>query len=217
MTSAPGYPQDPYLYYGNLGVEEPQYKVPNFVGLALYPKHDRERFHNVLEPLPFADSSIRKIQSQDVFEHLPKESLPTILDEIFRVLAKGGIFRLSVPDYRSPLLRKRSVYDHEGRVMADLMMGGQAIYDQRTGHAVGSLGADGDAHIWFPTYEQLLEILLKSNIRCCERITFYHYFIDDERYVCNPFPLEEMFVGRAPPSDMRADGKPISIIVDLIK
>ena len=86
-----------YLYFGSLGPQERQYAVPNFVGLALNPAHDREIRHDALAPLPFADASIAKVQAQDVFEHLPFEKVPGVLDEVWRVLKPGGVFRLSLP------------------------------------------------------------------------------------------------------------------------
>ena len=33
---------DQYLYFGSLGLHERQYQIPNFIGLALEPAHDRE-------------------------------------------------------------------------------------------------------------------------------------------------------------------------------
>ena len=121
-----------YLYFGGLGRNERQYLIPNFIGLALNPTHDREMKQNALDVLPFSDESISKIQSQDVFEHLPFDKLPFVFDEIYRVLRRGGVFRLSVPDYRSPLLKRRSIYNEKGMVIGDLMMGSTAVYDDAT-------------------------------------------------------------------------------------
>jgi SAM-dependent methyltransferase len=210
-------PNNPYLYFGNLGESEPQFKVPNFVGLALKPRHDREIVHNVLSRLPFADGLITKVQAQDVFEHLPKESVVGVFDDVYRVLAPGGVFRLSVPDYRSPLLKGRSIYNSRGEVIADLLMGGTAKYDAKTTKYRAEYGTDGNAHLWFPTYQELLDLVIKSKIRFCQNIIFYHYFIDDVNAVILPFPENEMPIWRAPPKDMRANGNPISIIVDFIK
>ena len=64
-----------YLYYGSLGPHERQYAVPNFLGLARHPAHDREMAHDAVAALPFADGTIAKVQAQDVFEHLPFEKL----------------------------------------------------------------------------------------------------------------------------------------------
>src|SRR6185295_15609838 len=95
-----------YLYFGSLGQHERQFQVPNFIGLALEPAHDREVRHNLTDPLPYADASIAKIQAQDVLEHLPFDKVSSVLDEIYRVLKPGGVFRLSVPDYRSPVQKR---------------------------------------------------------------------------------------------------------------
>src|SRR5438128_793923 len=91
---------EPYLYFGSLGPHERQFQVPNFIGLALEPAHDREIRHNLTDPLPYPDASIARIQAQDVLEHLPFDKVPLVLDEIYRVLKPGGTFRLSVPDSR---------------------------------------------------------------------------------------------------------------------
>src|SRR6201999_976897 len=126
---------EPYLYFGSLGPHERQFQVENFVGLALEPKHEREIRHDLTAALPYADHSVAKIQAQDVLEHLPFEKVPFVLDEIYRVLKPGGVFRLSVPDYRSPVQKRRSVYDWRGRVIGDLLMGATSYLDPATGEA----------------------------------------------------------------------------------
>ena len=206
-----------YLYYGNLGVNERQYSVDQFIGLALHPGHDREIKHNALDRLPFDNESIQKIQSQDVFEHLPYASITKIFDDIYRVLKVDGVFRLSVPDYRSPLLKKRSVYNHKGCVIGDLMMGARVSYDGGNGSVKTDFSTDGNAHIWFPKYELILDLVIQSKLRLCSKICFYQYFADEESYVCNPIPEDEMYVMRCVPNDPRANGMPISIVVDFTK
>jgi hypothetical protein len=206
-----------YLYYGNLGVNEQQYGVEQFIGLALYPRHDREIKHNSLDRLPFENESIKKIQSQDVFEHLPYESITKIFDDIYRVLKVDGVFRLSVPDYRSPLLKKRSVYNYKGCVIGDLMMGARVSYDGDAGSVKTDFSTDGNAHIWFPRYELILDLVIQSKLRLCRSICFYQYFTDEDNYVCNPIPEDEMYVMRCVPNDPRANGMPISIVVDFMK
>ena len=205
-----------YLYFGSLGLHERQYQIPNFVGLALQPAHDREIKHNFTDPLPFGDGSIAKIQAQDVLEHVAFEKVPAILDEIHRVLRPGGIFRLSVPDYRSPVLKRRSIYDARGRVIGDLLMGATSYLDQATGDARVRFSEDGDAHLWFPRYELITHLVLKSEIRKAA-IHFYQAFLDDHSYLCEPVPEDEMFVQRAAPHERRAGGAPTSIIADFVK
>lgn len=57
--------------------------------------------HSAYDRLPCQEQSIEKIQAGDAFEHLEFNSIPKILDDIYRVLVKGGTLRLSVPDYLS--------------------------------------------------------------------------------------------------------------------
>ena len=206
-----------YLYFGSLGLHERQYQVPNFVGLALTPAHAREIAHDLAAPLPFADGAIAKVQAQDVLEHLPLDRVPFVLDEIYRVLKPGGVFRLSVPDYRSPVMKRRSIYDARGRVTGDLLMGATPYFDDTTGDARVRFSEDGHAHVWFPRYELITHLILKSEIRKSGEIKFYQCFLDDHTYLCEPVPENEMYVQRAAPHDKRAGGAPISIVADFTK
>jgi SAM-dependent methyltransferase len=205
-----------YLYFGSLGPHERQFQIPNFTGLALEPAHDREMKHDLAAALPYPGSSIAKIQAQDVLEHLAFDKVPFVLDEIYRVLKPGGIFRLSVPDYRSPVLKRRSIYDARGRVIGDLLMGAASYLDPATGEARVRFSEDGGAHLWFPRYELITHLVLKSELRKAQ-IHFYQGFLDDHTYLCEPVPENEMFVQRAAPHDGRAGGAPISIIADFVK
>ncbi len=207
---------EPYLYFGSLGPHERQFQVPNFVGLALEPKHEREVRHDLTQALPYGDNSIAKIQAQDVLEHLPFDKAPFVLDEIYRVLKPGGVFRLSVPDYRSPVHKRRSVYDWRGRVTGDLLMGAEPWFDDITGDARIRFAGDGEAHLWFPRYELVTHLVLKSEIRK-STIKFYQGFLDDHTYLAEPFPEDDMFVVRALPHDRRAAGQPVSIVADFVK
>src|SRR5579871_2318833 len=139
-----------YIYFGNLLPQEIQYASGLFYGLALKAKFDRDITHDARSPMPFSDGTIRGFQSQDVFEHISHSELPKILDEVFRCLQKDGIFRLSVPDYNSPLLRNRTVYDSDGNILCDIAMGGHVSCNFNEAIKV-HFDAGGDAHLWFPT------------------------------------------------------------------
>lgn len=205
------------LYYGNLLPDEAQFASGRFVGLAFAPKYPRDIRHDAYDRLALPDDCIRRIQSQDVFEHLEYERIPAIFDDIHRVLAPGGMFRLSLPDYLSAPLRRRSVFDANGQILGDLMMGAKVGYDSASGGVAVRFTTDGDAHVWFPDYQQVARLILRSSIRFCRRIEFHHYHLTASSWVCNPFPDEGMPVMRAPPRDMRANGAPVSLIVDFLK
>lgn len=205
------------MYFGNLFPSEPQYKSGLFYGLALHPQFDRDIPHDAAKRMPFEDCSIKGFQSQDVFEHIPYRSIPVIFDDIFRCLRVGGVFRLSLPDYHSPLLRSRSAYDAEGRILCDLAMGGCLSGEMNGGIKVSFAGRSGDAHLWFPTYANLAHLILSSDLRKCATIKLQHGWIDAHHWICERFDQSVMPVTRTPPRDMRAGGKPVSLVVDFIK
>ena len=208
---------DKYLYYGNLGKVEEQYTIPNFIGLALFPNHDREIKHDAKDKLPFSSGTIKKIQSQDVFEHLPVECLPIVFDDIYDVLCDEGVFRLSLPDYRSPHLKQRSIYNACGEIIADLLpaLRESVTYDE-TAQKISRVSKEG--HLWFPKYEIVLDLIVKSNIRFCKNIVFYQGFKDDSNYVLTPIPENGMYVKRCYPNDPRCSNKqPLSLVFDFIK
>jgi predicted SAM-dependent methyltransferase len=57
--------------------------------------------HDVRKPLPFADSSTDAVYASHVLEHLYREHGEQLIRESFRVLARGGIIRIVVPDLRA--------------------------------------------------------------------------------------------------------------------
>jgi hypothetical protein len=205
-----------YIYFGNLLPQEAQYKSDLFIGLALTKMYDKNIVHDATTSLPFADNSIIGFQSQDVFEHIGYEKIRDILDDIFRCLRPGGIFRLSLPDYNSPLLKSRSLYDCEGNVLCDAAMGGSVKASMNGGLDV-NFAQGGNSHLWFPTYRKVLHVIVSSRIRKCSSISIHQAWIDSKTYVCRDFDQTIMPVVRTPPRDMRANGKPISIVIDFIK
>ena len=152
-----------------------------------------------------------------MLEHLPFERVPFVLDEIYRVLKPGGIFRLSVPDYRHPIHKRRSLHDGRGRVIGDLLMGASASLDPASGEVKIHFAPGGEAHLWFPRYELITHLVLKSQLRKCARITFHQGFLDDFTFLAEPFAENEMFVLRALPHDRRAGGQPVSLVADFVK
>lgn len=55
-------------------------------------------YHNLLKPLPWTSGSIAAIYAGEVWEHLRYADAERLTRECYRVLAKGGVLRLCVPD-----------------------------------------------------------------------------------------------------------------------
>jgi predicted SAM-dependent methyltransferase len=53
---------------------------------------------DLLAPLPFENESVKACYSSHVLEHFTRSYAPKFLAEIFRVLSRGGIVRIVVPD-----------------------------------------------------------------------------------------------------------------------
>ena len=206
-----------WLYFGNLAPEESQFGEVKFVGLALHKIYKRDVVHNAHNRLPCKDDSIEKIQAEDVFEHLEFEKIPSIFDDIYRVLIQGGTFRLSVPDYLSQHNLEDSFFDSKGNILGDTASGATITYDRSIPGKRVLFTTDGGAHLWFPTYDLVNELISKSEIRKCSEIVFYQYNKPGGESVNNPFPINSMPVKRVPPLDMRNGGNPVSIVVDFIK
>jgi predicted SAM-dependent methyltransferase len=57
--------------------------------------------HDLTEPLPIADGSVRFIYSEHFIEHISRDQARALLAESHRVLAPGGTLRLSTPNLRA--------------------------------------------------------------------------------------------------------------------
>ena len=192
-----------FLYAGDIP-QNGRYK--KFVGLSLSQENSQHIKHDVTKTLPFNDSSVDIYQSEDVFEHLALEALPEILNDIYRVLKTGGIFRLSLPDYRCDILRNRALRNEAGQIIFDPGGGGELIDGKVTGRG----------HLWFPVYDTVKELLNKTKF---ERIYFYHYYEETGRGVTNPIDYSIGHIHRTPDHDRRVKNphRPMSIVVDCIK
>ena len=207
-----------YIYHGNLYEHEDQYKIPAFHGLALKRNSPRDLLLARDGGIPIGDEIVDAFQSQDVLEHLNPAIVIDTLNEIYRVLKPNGFFRLSVPDYRSPLLLKRTIFNHKGEALGDAGMGAMAFTpDLNSELQIKHTAPLGDNHLWLPTYEKIKEYLARSDFANSE-IKFLHYIKSDGGYSTLEIPNMELFkVKRVPPHDNRAGGLPISIVADIIK
>jgi hypothetical protein len=177
-----------------------------FTGLSLTQRNRWHLRHDVTEKYPLPDNSVEMYQSEDVFEHIPLEKLPTAITEIYRILKPGGLFRLGLPDYRCDVLANRSLKDAEGRIVFDPKGGGRFV----DGKVVDR------GHVWFPIYESVRDLLAQTPFR---KVDFRHYYNEQGEPVTNPIDYSKSHVQRTPDHDPRVKDpyRPMSIVVDCYK
>ena len=80
---------------------------------------------DVSRKIPYPDSVVDRVYSSHFLEHIEKEKGETVLRETFRILKKGGIFRLVVPDlvfHAQRYLKKISGVESIGREPHDELL-----------------------------------------------------------------------------------------------
>jgi SAM-dependent methyltransferase len=200
------------LYAGDIP-DMPEYRSDQKIGLSLTQNDKWHIRHDISKPLPISDESVDSYQSEDVFEHIDYDKIPAILSEVYRVLKKGGLFRLSLPDYRCDVLIDRSFKDAEGNILFDPLGGGAY---RRPFLIFGRKRVVRGGHVWFPKYESVFELL--QNSRFCS-VDFLHFYDENSIPHTKPIDYTKGFVTRTPDNDKRVSSpfRPMSIVVDCIK
>ena len=190
------------LYAGNLSADLPQFQT--FTGLTPFRATSRIIPHDMTHPMNLPDNCVEVFQSEDVFEHIEYDRLDAVFDEIYRVLKPGGFFRLSMPDYRCPLWRSRTLEDESGQLLFDPGGGGRLADGQVI---------DG-GHVWFPMIENVRALFDTSQF---EDVRYLQYFDETGSPVVLPTDHSLAYVQRSAENDSRAGNAPLSIIVDAFK
>jgi len=192
-----------YLYAGDLPLS-PHYK--KFIGLSVTRHDSRHIKHDITQKHKLPDNSVDIYQAEDVMEHIPYELLKDTVNDIYRILKPGGVFRLSVPDYGCDILHERARKNASGEIVFDPEGGGRFV----DGKVV-----DG-GHLWFPRFKTVADLLKSTKFN---NIIFYHYYDEDGKAVTLPIDYSIAYVQRTPDNDERVKNpyRPMSIVVDCIK
>jgi hypothetical protein len=201
---------DIYLYLGDLPVQRRTYTNKNFIGLSLNKNDQYHIKHDVVKHISLNDNTVNIVQSEDVMEHIEYHLLKDPINEIYRILKPGGLFRLSMPDYSCDILYNRSKKDENGNLIFD--SGGGGTYDE-INKKVG-----GGGHVWFPNFSSV-KSLLETTDFLNEKINYLHYYDMDNNPVTNKIDYNNGFISRTPDNDVRVQSpyRPMSIIVDCYK
>ncbi|GFI09517.1 hypothetical protein IMSAGC007_01980 [Lachnospiraceae bacterium] len=189
-----------YLYAGDIYSNFDKY--PDAVCLSLT-KHDYCSIqHDITKPYPINSESVDCYQIEDVLEHIEIEKVVQALNEIHRILKRGGYLRLSLPDYHAPILLDRSFLDCYGKPVYDPEGGGNFINGK----------VCGGGHMWFPTFELIQEILEKSAFN---RFKFYRYHDAYGKIHSQEIDYKKGYISRTKENDVRKED--FSIVVDCYK
>ncbi len=199
-----------YLYAGNYFPRENKIcKIP-FIGLSLGKQNRYNINHNVLYQMDLYDNSVDIYQSEDVFEHIEYVELKNVINEIYRILKSGGLFRLSMPDYRCDLLHNRSIKNESGEIIFDSGGGGDYDYNEKKVIRGG--------HVWFPKYESVKLLLENTNFEN-KKINFLHYYDINNNPITKIIDHSFGHIIRTPDFDDRVKFpyRPMSLVVDCHK
>ena len=98
--------------------------------------YDHLNYHDITK-LPFKDESADLIYASHVLEYFDREEAVPILREWVRVLKKGGILRIAVPDFEAMaimyVMTRNTIEQHRlanfiGPLYGKMQMGNQTIY-----------------------------------------------------------------------------------------
>lgn len=172
------------LYAGDI-CDDIHLNDPYLYGLSINKTDKKHIFHDITDPYPLPDDCIDTYQAEDVLEHIEFQKLTSVINEIYRILKPGALFRISLPDYRAPYLRRIAMSDESGNI----------LYDPDGGCAYDEKGVQKGGHMWFPTYDIMKTLLAQSKFKAVE---FYCYYDDGGKPVIRKIDYSKGYVQRTP-------------------
>ena len=200
-----------YLYAGTY-IKSPinENNTIPFIGLQLQECNNYNIQHNVLNKMDLYNNSVDIYQSEDVFEHIEYNELCNVINEIYRVLKPGGLFRFSMPDYRCDVLYNRSEKNEKNEIIFDPNGGGNYDYENKK--------VINGGHVWFPRYKTVKLLLDKTNFER-NKINFLHYYDENNNSITKIIDYSKGYIHRTPDHDNRVNNpyRPMSIVIDCYK
>jgi SAM-dependent methyltransferase len=195
------------LYAGKLRRALPQFAT--HFGVTPFYGSTRNIKQDIAEPYPIPDGCVEIFQSEDVFEHIDLTKMVPMFDEIHRVLAPGGLFRLSLPDYHFDQYVQRCQRGAGGEIVFDPGGGGEFVEGRVT----------GGGHLWFPTMEVVRALFDESLFGTRGAVKFLQYNNVDGTFKLDSIDYSLGYIQRTPDHDARVKDRPrpISIVVDARK
>lgn len=193
------------LYAGDIPMND-YYDDDSLLGLSICKADNRHIYHDISQPYPLPDNCIDGYIAEDVLEHLPYDKLVSVMNEIYRILKPGGLFRLALPDYRCDIMDRQSLKNRQGEILFD-PNGGGSFKD-------GIIGNGG--HLRFPKYESVKALIEKCNF---QKFHFLHYYDEKGNSMTHPIDYSKGHISRTPDffDCVKSPYRALSIVVDLYK
>ena len=132
------------------------------------------RYGDIVHGLPVADGSARAVYCSHILEHLARDEVPLALNNTRRLLKKGGIFRLIVPDLKWRILHYIRLSENLEVGAADKLIESCHIGTREIAggilHLLRSIYGRSQ-HIWMYDFLALEELLKEAgfvSIRRCD-------------------------------------------------
>lgn len=182
--------KDIFLYAGDI-CDNKHLSQKYLYGLSITKGDAHHILHDITNKYPLPNESIAAYQAEDVLEHISYESVLPAIDEIYRILKKGSVFRICLPDYNSPFLKSMCMRNNNGEILYDPFGGGD--YSEE--------GVINGGHQWFPSYDLMRDLLSKSRFEDIRFLCYYtqnselvyHYIDDSNGYVNRIQDGEEIY------------------------
>jgi SAM-dependent methyltransferase len=173
---------DIIFYAGDIG-DDIHMQQDNLYGLSINKADRKHILHDITEKYPLPDNCIKSYQAEDVLEHIDFEKVVPSINEIYRILKPGGLFRICLPDYYSPWLREISMMDESDNILFDATGGG----------TYGIEGVENGGHVWFPNFNNVKAILKQTKFN---NIEFCCYHTEDGKLQMKEIDMSKGYVKR---------------------
>ncbi|HCT22179.1 MAG TPA: methyltransferase type 11 [Chitinophagaceae bacterium] len=135
---------------------------------------DNIAYGDIIKGLPVPDNSCKAVYCSHVLEHLSRNDCVTAIQNTYRLLQPGGIFRCVLPDLEKYVQTYLQHKQAGNKSAADIFMETSCLgyYDRAKDFKSRLIQAYGNSsHLWMWDEVSLKEVLLKvgfSSIRRCE-------------------------------------------------
>jgi predicted SAM-dependent methyltransferase len=148
---------------------------PGYVNIDAFYKHEGVVNEDILN-LPYKDGSVEEILAEHMFEHIPFKDEERLFLESFRLLKKGGILKIEVPDMEwlcKQFLEGKDDFKSFYKVGAvDDYFGNHKSIEHRWGiittHFFGNQNGGGQFHYNGYTKQKLMRIAEMLKFSSCD-------------------------------------------------